>query len=141
MNIRTSQKSYKTYALNHAAFNPVDATTYYFGIAFTSNPPTIANIRKKTLKRSGYIKNITFDIITAGVLGSNHDSSMTLRINEVDVLVLTSTLKHTVAYQSLNFDVDIAVNDDDKIEIKWITPTWGTNPTSVAHTLTVEVEI
>ena len=117
-----------------AAFNPADATTYYWGgLAPGIIPTSTAGTRRLYIMRAGTIT--AADILIGCSAGTSENSTISIRLNDTtdttisSVVDLSSTLFH-VQTTGLN----IAVVAGDYVEIKWVTPSWSTNPTAVfAH--------
>jgi hypothetical protein len=114
------------------AFNPADATTYYFGVWESKAPNTTAAFRRiYIVDRPGIITGCHV-IITASGLGSAETSTMSIRHNNTTDTTISSAITVTTSLQVFsNTGLSIAVSIGDYIEFKWVTPTWGTNPTGV----------
>lgn len=126
-----------------ATFNPADATTYYMG-AFALAPTTTATSRWLTIPRAGTITRIDIIIFNnGGTQGTNETSTISLRLNNTTDTTITSSFdaNDAAGLVSLfnNTALSIAVAEGDHIEIKWVTPTWSTNPTNVAMDIRVYV--
>lgn len=113
----------------NAAFNPSNATTYYFGMSTQSTTDGAGS--RIYIRRAGTIKKVL--IIMPQTAGSAQTSSMYIRVNGTTDTLLTSTLTNNGATSLLwSSDVSIPVVANDYIQIKWVTPTWTpTLPTNV----------
>ena len=124
------------------AFNPADATTYYAGgLPFAWNTGSTA--RPLWIPRAGTIKAIYGSFIVAGA-GSNEQSTVSFRLNDTTDTTITSTLELSAAGLRTDFSntaLAIAVAAGDWASLKWVTPTWATNPTTVSVTATMLVAI
>lgn len=129
------------YVLNftHASTNPADATTSYFGVAnsFTQTE-TLVSV---PIPKSGTIKAIYLTGTAAGTLGSSETSTLSLRLNHTTDIVITSSMVYTALQNNASATgLSTAVSAGDTVQIKWVTPTWATNPTSVFHSVNVYIE-
>jgi hypothetical protein len=116
-------------AANFASSNPADATTYYFG-AFGGALGTTANINRIFFLRAGTV--VAAAVSMYCTTGTNEQSTISFRLNNTtDTTISTAVdLSTTFAYVQ-NTALSIAVAVGDYFEIKWLTPTWVTNPTGV----------
>jgi hypothetical protein len=108
--------------------NPADSTTYYLNYAGRS-PSTTESWRKYIMK-SGKIKAI--NIFCWQSVGTNEASSFYFRLNGSSDTLITDAMVHNASATTvLNDALDISVSAGDYFTIKWVTPAWATNPTSV----------
>jgi hypothetical protein len=119
-----------------ANFNPADATTYYVGVGDT--PSTTTKNASIIIPVTGKIKTIGINSVIYTTNGSAEDSTFAVRvmsggINGVATETnFTTTYKLNTTYNSATITgLNISVNEGDALEIKWIAPTWVTNPVSV----------
>jgi hypothetical protein len=129
------------YALTATSANntPADATTYYFGSHPGTAFATTASRRRVYIPRAGTVKRI--DLFFTFVAGSNEQSTMSFRLNDTSDTAITTTLDlSTNPVAVANSGLSIAVAAGDFFEIKWVTPTWATNPTAVSLTAQVWIE-
>jgi len=131
--------SYVLYASSSSLTSPADATTYYFGNQFSNTPSGTALRRKVVIPRAGTIKRA--DIIMIGTVGSAEPSTMSLRLNNTTDTTLSSAIDLSVnPLEVLGVALNIPVVAGDFFEIKWVTPTWATNPAGVSITVQLFVE-
>lgn len=128
-----------------AQFSPADATTYYFGIGRGASPTTTAAQRKIFIPKAGVIKRVDISLHNnAGVAGSGETSTMSLRLNNTTDTTLSAAITATATSGNTSFfnitGLAIAVAAGDYFEIKWVTPTWATNPTNLNVDVQVYVE-
>lgn len=118
---------------------PADATTYYFGSGTINNLNTTAAIRRTYIPKSGTIKAAYgFFNQTAG---SSETSTINIRLNNTTDTAITTTLTNDASPTTYsNASLNIAVVEGDYIEIKWVTPTWVTNPTNVIGGIVIYIE-
>ena len=106
--------------------SPADNATIYFG-QLPKAPVTTANISKVYIPKDGTITRVTI-YIYSGTAGSNQSWSGYIRLNNTtDTLIDTlsvSTNERVFSNASLNIPVVVG----DYFEIKFINPTWSTNP-------------
>ncbi len=113
------------------SLNPVDATTYYFGSLFSLGANGTAATRRLYIPVSGTIKACTL-YFNNGVVGSNETSTASIRLNNTTDSTISAAVTNDSATTFFsNSALSIAVVAGDYIEIKWVAPTWVTNPTSV----------
>ncbi len=118
--------------------SPADNTTYYAGF-FTSS--INANAQPITIPVNGTIKEIHFNIVNPSTLGTAQTSSVFLRLNDTtDTLISSAVTTNQVEKTFINSSLNIAVNIGDTIEIKWITPTWTTNPGALTFNSLIFIE-
>ena len=110
------------------AFNPADATPYYFGISTQSTADAGGSLI--FIRRTGTIKKVL--IIMPETAGTGETSSMYIRKNgTTDYLISSSITNSGPTGLAWSSDVSILLIPGDYIQIKWVTPTWATNPTNV----------
>jgi len=106
--------------------SPVDAQTIYFG-NLPKAPVTTANISKVYIPKSGTIKRAEI-YCYSGTAGTNQAWSGYIRLNNLtDTLIQTLSVATNERVFS-NSSLSIVVVAGDYIEIKFINPTWATNP-------------
>jgi hypothetical protein len=120
-----------------AAFNPADATTYYWGpfghlVPASSSASYIWNIH-----RAGIITAFSMRLICTP--GTAETSTLYIRKNAATDSTITSTfaVSSTIFVYS---GLSIAVALNDFIEVKWVAPTWATNPTALVGACQVFLE-
>lgn len=120
---------------------PADSTTYYFGSGSVNTLVTTADIRNVIFPKAATIKAATvFFNQTAGA--SNETSTIYIRLNNTTDTVISNAVVNNATKTSVsNFALSIAVNGTtDYIEIKWVTPVWGTNPLAVTGQVILYLE-
>jgi hypothetical protein len=116
---------------NYAA--PADANTAFFACPNVAPSVTTALLRKCFIPRTGTIKRIDVEIVNGGVLGTSETSTMSFRLNDTTDTTISSSITTNLAGQTFtNSGLSIAVTAGDFFEIKWVTPSWATNPTNLA---------
>jgi hypothetical protein len=106
--------------------SPVDAQTIYFG-NLPKAPVTVAGTSKVYIPKSGTIKRAEI-YCYSGTAGTNQAWSGYVRLNNLtDTLIATLSVATNERVFS-NSALSIAVVAGDYIEIKFINPTWATNP-------------
>jgi len=121
--------------------SPIDATTYYFGSLSGTGITTNAAQRRLYIPKAGTIKACFLDFLTTTLLGTNEASSVYIRLNNTTDYLVTAAMANDVTSAIANSTaLSIAVAAGDYIEIKWVTPTWATNPTGVRHTAMIYIE-
>lgn len=129
------------YSLQVATYNntPLDATTYFFGGLFAATMGTTGGPRRVYFPRAGTIKQIY--LVFTSVTGSNETSTVSFRLNDTTDTTIVSTVNLSASpYIASNTSMSVAVAAGDFGEIKWVTPTWATNPTQVSISGLIWVE-
>lgn len=132
-----SSQSYSlSLASSITAFSPADATTYYFGSGRV--PTTVSKDRAVIVPNTGVIKKVGIVTTINTTLASIQDSVLSIRVRSGGIngiptdTIITSTLKFNATYIStLITGLNINVNEGDAVEMKWLTPTWTTNPVNI----------
>lgn len=111
-----------------ASFNPADAATYWFGGSGNAS----ASGRGYASPITGAIKSATVRTYAGGAAGTTETSTITVTVNGSDVATISAAVivdaTHTYTVTGLN----VAVTLGDLVEMKWVCPTWATNPTTVS---------
>jgi len=121
-------------------FNPNDAANYYGGGQVQSSGTT-AGVSRIYIPKTGTIKvcYVVFD--NAGTLGSSESSTISIRVeNTTDYTVSSTVTNDSRPTVFSNTSMSVPVTAGQYIEIKWFTPTWATNPTSVRLSGTIYIE-
>jgi hypothetical protein len=106
--------------------SPADGQTIYFG-NLPKAPVTTANISKVYIPRAGVIKRAEI-YCYSGTAGTNQAWSGYIRLNNTtDTLISTLSVATNERVFS-NSSLAISVVAGDYFEIKFINPTWATNP-------------
>ena len=118
--------------------SPADATTYFFG-SLMRLPETTAALNRIYIPKAGNIVRFRVFVRVVGTLGSAHLTNHFIRLNDT-----TDSLQIDLAYNATaNTGVatgSVAVVAGDFIEVKFNTPTWTVNPTSVFWSAVVFIE-
>ena len=116
---------------------PADATTYVFGQVAT----TVYNLARMYVPRDGTLKAVYINIYVAGTLASNETSTVSFRLNDTTDTTITTGAKADATAQNYSITgMSVSVAAGDTFVIKWVTPTWGTNPTNLFLTFTAYFE-
>lgn len=134
---KRGKKGYTIVLSSLSAFNPADATTYYFGIN-TLN--TTEGMSRVYIPKSGIIKSCYVHTATS-VNASNETSTLSIRVNNTTDNTVSSSYVQNSTYNLIsNTSMSVSISAGDYIEMKWVTPTWNTNPTSLQITVTIYIE-
>ncbi len=132
---------YTLFANAQGGTNPADATTYYFGAFATRNITVTPDINRIYIPKTGTVTSAYIGINIAGTLGSNETSTMSFRLNNTTDTTLSSSITTTAVLNTFNVTgLSIAVSAGDYFEVKWVTPTWATNPTTIAYNIVFYIE-
>lgn len=113
-----------------ASLSPADATTYYFSPFPTFGLATVAANQKIRVPRAGVVRRI---YIEGGcTAGSAETSTISFRLNDTTDTTITSTAVFNASPFSIsNTGLSITLAQGDYFTVKWVTPTWVTNPTGL----------
>jgi hypothetical protein len=118
---------------NFASFNPADATTYYFGAQYTVAPGTAATARIFYIPYDctliGYTIGISYTV------GSAQDSQIYCRINNTTDVQLGGNFSGAATIFTQGTTAATNLSAGDYLNIKWVCPTWVTNPTGATGTV------
>jgi hypothetical protein len=106
--------------------SPADGATIYFG-NLPKAPVTTAAISKVYIPRAGTIKRAEI-YCYSGTPGTNESWSGYVRLNNTTDTLIQTRAVNTNERVFTNSALSIAVVAGDYIEIKFINPTWATNP-------------
>lgn len=117
-------------------YDPTDGLTIYF-----ANSGYLGLTTNATNNRIYVPKNCTligYDITgyTDGSSGTAETSTISIRIDNTTDVTLNSSITYSATYQqwhSMALSTDI--NAGSYFNLKWVTPTWVTNPTSVVNSV------
>lgn len=134
---------YQGYALQvtgaTVSLTPADATTYYFGGSAINSFNTTDGARRMYIPKSGTIKVIYVTFTQAG--GSSETSTISLRVNSTTDTQISNSVTNTAGVTVFNnSSMNVSVSAGDFIELKWVTPTWVTNPTVTLMSATIYIE-
>lgn len=119
--------------------NPADASTYYWGGPLTNAFQSTPAVRRLYFPKAGTIKAATLFSTQSG--GSNEQSTISIRLNNTsDTSISTTATFATSVTLITNTALNIPVVVGDYIEIKWVTPTWVTNPTNMVIDSQIYIE-
>lgn len=131
------------YALMGFAGNSslADATTYYFSGVSDTSVGTLSTGKSIVIPKTGTVKAIGIWWHDTSVTPSNEQSTISFRLNDTTDTTISSTMDISTNPGSLiNTGLSIAVTAGDLCTIKWVTPTWATNPTAIKMNAVIYVE-
>lgn len=141
-NLRTSLLSgIRGYTLQVGTYNtnPADATTYYFGGLQGAGLGTTGGGRRIYIPRAGTVTK-AYLVFTCST-GSNETSTVSFRLNDTtDTTISTTVALNASPHVASKTDLSISVSAGDFFEIKWVSPTWATNPTAVSVSGVIWIE-
>lgn len=128
----------------HDSISPGDTQTYYIGNSINLTAPiTSSDGRRVIIPKTGNIVRVDICQTVGGTLGTSESATFT--VNNVTQSTST-TITTTYTYDSSSANISytllspLAVTENDKIEIRWITPAWVTNPTTIRQQMNVYLE-
>lgn len=118
--------------------NPADATTYFIE-TFTALTTSTTSGKADQKLYVPYACKLDSAIVHASVVGtlaSAGNCTVSARVNNSADTTITSALAMTAADNTATgSSLGLLLNQGDYLEIKILTPTWATNPTTVAVTV------
>jgi len=112
--------------------NPADATTYYFSPFTNQGLVTVAAQHKIRVPRAGVVRRVYIDGIVTGTLATTETSTISFRLNDTtDTTVTSAAVFNATPFSFSNTSMSVSVALGDYFTLKWVTPTWSTNPTGV----------
>ena len=118
-------------AAHFAATNPADATTYYFGAFPSIALSTTATASSIYIPRAAVLTGAKVEIFAGGG-GGAETSTLSFRLNNTTDTALSAAITVNPGlsiFTASGLSTSLAAGD--YFEIKWVTPTWATNPTGV----------
>jgi hypothetical protein len=114
--------------IGHSTGTYTDADTFYFGSILTLGNGTPANRSKVYFPSNGIITGVVL-FVANGNIPTTETIEHYVRVNDTtDYLISTELWERWTSIKNLNMNVPIATGD--YIQIKVVTPTWVTDPTS-----------
>lgn len=133
-----SGKKFSVSIFGNNGLSPADATTYYIGNAAIST--TLATVGRIVIPLTGTINTCYVTFFTTGA-GSAQTSTISLRLNNTtDTTISSTTVQNAATTTFSSTSMAMAVTAGDFVNVKWVTPTWVTNPTGVQVSVSFVVD-
>jgi hypothetical protein len=127
----------------HSGISPVISTTYHIGFIPSLQPSTTNQVSRRV--RSPYRGEITSVSIMWSMSGGGSSENVIYQLHnltQATSVVITSTAQLlTDSHNTFTLSSPLSISENDDLQIRWITPAWGTPPTSVNHVMTVRVRV
>jgi hypothetical protein len=142
----TSVNPKQTIALffGHDSLSPGDTQTYYIGNSINLTAPISGSDgRRVIMPKTGNIVRVGICQTVGGSLGTSETSTFTVNnVTQSTQSTITTTFTYDSSSANISYDLvtPLAVTVGDKIELRWTTPTWVTNPTTVRQQMNVYLE-
>ncbi len=120
--------------------DPADASTYYAGAADVIGWTATAALQRIYIPKAGTVTKVYFSFIVITSAGTSETSTLSFRLNNTTDTTIDSSVDNSGQYFGSNTGLSIAVSAGDYFELKWVTPTWATNPLGVLTFATVYIE-
>lgn len=120
--------------------SPADATTYYFGRTLGATLNTVDGDKSLSVIKNGTIKGIRVTVSPGTTVGSSETSTISLRLNSTTDTTITSSFQTNLNATYGSLALNIPVTSTDFFEIKWVTPTWATNPVNLVLNAIIYIE-
>lgn len=119
---------------------PADEQTYYWGGFHALGMSILSGRNKKQIIKAGTIT--AAGVVFTQNIGSTETSSLYIRVNDTTDYLVSSAIENGSAANTLfyNTSLNISLSVGDFIEIKWVTPSWDTNPTGLKASADIYVE-
>jgi len=128
----------------HDSLSPGDTQTYYIGNAINLTAPISGSDgRRVIMPKTGQIVAVDICQNIGGVNGSSESSTFTINnVTQSTQSSITSSYVYTASSANIFYTLSspLLVTAGDKIEIRWTTPAWVTNPTTVRQQMNVYLE-
>jgi hypothetical protein len=137
-----SDNSYFAIYCGHSAFSPSDATTYYFGPSLITSIATSSTLaRQGAVPMDCTLKGFAITTYNNVAGATQETGTVSIRINNTTDVQLSNAVTFSASSQTTSSFYSMALSQalsaGDKFEIKWLTPTWATNPTNCVTTVTL----
>jgi hypothetical protein len=128
----------------HDSLSPSDTQTYYIGNAINLTAIISGSDgRRVIMPKTGQIVAMDICLNIGGVNGSSESSTFTINnVTQSTQSTITSSYVYTASSANIFYTLSssLSVTAGDKIEIRWTTPAWVTNPTSVRQQMNVYLQ-
>jgi len=128
----------------HDSLSPGDTQTYYIGNSINLTAPISGSDgRRVIMPKTGNIVRVGICQTVGGTLGTSETSTFTVNnVTQVTQSTITTTYTYDASSANISYNLatPLAVTEGDKIELRWTTPTWVTNPTTVRQQMNVYLE-
>lgn len=114
-----------------ANLSPADATTYYFGHPTMAGFYTTLGGHYLIAHRAGIITRATIYTLNTGTAGTSETSTMALLVNDASATTLSALITTNTSSIKTVTGLTISLAATDVMEVRWIAPTYATNPTGV----------
>lgn len=128
----------------HNSNNPGDASTLYFGVPVIGLPSTTATRYTMVIPNNCTITGYDLVASVVGTAGSAETSTISIRVDNTTDILLSSSITYSAAsgYQAFSAsNLNTNIDAGSVINIKWETPTWVTNPTSVSNGIVLRFKL
>jgi hypothetical protein len=111
---------------------PADATVYYIG---SFGIGSVNTYQRMYIPTTGTVTKAYVNFRNTGTTGTGETSTIALRKNDSTDTTISSAVTTNSAFTVVsNTSLNISVSSGDYVEFKWTTPTWATNPGTIAIT-------
>jgi hypothetical protein len=140
-----ANNSYIILQFSHGSTSPGDAVTYYIGnvpdlVASTSD---VAG-RRLVSPVDGIVESLTVISNVGGTLGTTESSSFSIANITTGVSTTAgTTFQHDASSRLVTYTgfTPLPVTASNEIQVRWTSPTWATNPTTVRQNFIVEIKV
>lgn len=125
-----------------ATMSPADATLYYFSpLVYTASATTTVGQRQVTIPVNCTLVGYSITTQENGAATSQEASTVSIRINNTTDVQLSNAVTFSASNQTAvsfyGMALSTSITAGDTYEIKWLTPTWTTNPLQAVMSVTL----
>jgi len=128
----------------HDSLSPGDTQTYYVGNAINLTAPISGSDgRRVIMPKTGNIVATDICQNIGGTLGTSESTTFTINnVTQSTQSTITSSYVYTASSANIFYTLSspLSVTEGDKIEIRFTTPAWVTNPTTIRQQMNVYLE-
>lgn len=129
-----------TIAIGFGAWSPGDGTTNYFNGFQRLSPTTTQGQYLIYINKSGFIRSVTFYAYAVTAAGTAEAWPLSVRKNNTTDYAIASVSTVGPGRLWANYSLNIPVAAGDYLEMKYVNPTWVTNPDGVTAFGTILIE-
>jgi len=121
--------------------NVADATTYYMGSRAGNTISTLEAGARIYIPTTGTVTKVYISFVNLTTNATSETSTIYFRLNDTTDTTISSAITNDATTTAFNNTaLGIAVTAGDFFTLKWVTPTWATNPQGCQMTATVWIQ-
>jgi hypothetical protein len=140
-----ADNSYITLQFSHGSTSPGDGVTYYIGNVpdLGASTSDVAG-RRLSSPVNGVVEYLTVVANVGGTLGTNESSSFSVANITTGVSTTAgATFQYDTSSRLVTYTgfTPLPVTASNEIQVRWTSPTWATNPTTVRQNFIVGIRV